>query len=320
MRPTLSLAFVFLTACVTVSEGEVEQAIVGGQNANAADFPTVVALMNNNGWFCTGVFVDKDWVLTSNFCFQGTGTQNLRVRFDDANVNDGGGITVNVAELHQHPSFNANSSIWAHDVALLKLATSVTDRLPTPIERTAMATATSVTLAGFGVNNNNGNGGGVLRSLATASIDCAQANDAGITNTYDLCFDASDGNGGCFGDGGAPIFIGAAGNRRVTGIGSGGTTQSCTSGFDIYTSLFAELQFIDTFVPHTDPTPPPPPPPPPGGGSGDPPADDPRGSHEGGGGPRFHTGSGCNASGTGNASWLLGLGLVGFALRRKRLR
>jgi uncharacterized protein (TIGR03382 family) len=210
-----------------------------------------------------------------------------------------------------------------HDVALIKLAQSVTTITPTPIGRAAAALGTQITQAGFGSNNNNGGGDGVLRSLSTTTVDCGQAGDNGITNANLLCFNAGDGNGSCYGDGGAPAL--AAGS--VVGVGSGGTGDSCTSGLDIYTSLAAELGFLDQYVPPptgTPPTPPPPPPPSnggggdtPGGGSG--PGRDPdSGSNGTNGSGNQRVVSGCNAGGdTGGGLAVLAIAL-GALLRRRR--
>ena len=316
---------VSLMGCVAPAddEGVTAQAIVGGTRVTTTDFPTVVALQHGAGnWFCSGTLVDKDWVLTSASCFDdNTATQ---VRIGDADLTDGttAGVTITVTEIRKHPQFSLSDTVWRHDVALLKLATSVTDRTPTPIQRTAVAVGAPVTQAGFGENNNNGGGGGQLRSLATTSVDCAGAGDSGITNANLLCFNAADGTGSCYGDGGAPSLTGSGTTRVVAGVASGGTGNNCTSGLDVYTSLAAELTFIDTYVtvpttPPTDPTMPPTPPPnnnPDGGGSGSSAPRDP--NDDGKRGPAHAVG--CSTGGDAGGLAVLCIGLVAFARRRRR--
>jgi uncharacterized protein (TIGR03382 family) len=327
MTSKLTLPIVLLVACVTPEEtGSLGQEIVGGTTATTTTFPTVVALQHGNGnQFCTGVLVDKDWVLTAASCF--TDTSATQARIGDANLTDGttAGLTITIAEIDKHPQFSTNDTVWRHDVALVKLAQSVTDRTPTPINRTAMAVGTSFTQAGFGSNNNNGGGGGVLRSLATTNVDCAGAGDSGITNANLLCFNAADGTGSCYGDGGAPAFVGGG----VAGVGSGGTGSSCTSGLDVYTSLVPELGFLDSKLPTTtnpnpNPNPPPPPPPPSdnpsnpdsGGSNTGPGSRNPNGADHGNSGAAM--GMGCNAGG--GTGWLAVLGVVlAVALRRRRI-
>lgn len=314
---------VSLIGCVApADEGVIDQAIVGGTRATSTDFPTVVALQHGAGnWFCSGTLVDKDWVLTAASCFDdNTATQ---VRIGDADVTDGTttGVTIAVTEIRRHPQFSFSDTVWRHDVAVLKLATSVTDRTPTPIQRTVATVGTSITQAGFGESNNSGDGGGQLRSLVTATVDCATAGDSGVTNANLLCFNAADGTGSCYGDGGAPSLTGSGSARAVAGVSSGGTGSSCTSGLDLYTSLAAELAFIDLYVPvpatpTTPTTPTPPPNNPDGSGSG---SSDPRDpTDDGKRGPARAVG--CSTGGDAGGVAVLGIALVAFARRRFRRR
>ena len=92
------------------------------------------------------------------------------------------------------------------------------------------------------------------------------------------------------------------GNKVVVGITSGGTGDLCGAGWDLYTSVFAELTFIDSVMngaPPPDPNPMP-----------DNPLPDPNG-----GGKDKDDGGGCN-TGRGNG-WLLGLGIALIASRRR---
>ncbi len=309
-----------LAGCVDlpVQEGSTTQSIVGGSTASTTEFPTVVALQHGSGnFFCTGVLVDKDWVLSSAYCFAGN-NDATQARFDDGNLRDGNtsGRTINITEKHIHPSFNTNN--WGHDVAVLKLATSMTDRTATPVKRDTMGMGTTVQQAGFGARNNNGDDEGVLRTLTTSNVNCSQV---GLSDSMFLCFDASDGSGSCYGDGGAPAFT-MGGTREVVGLGSGGTGNDCTSGFDVYTALSAELSFIDQFVPHT--TPPPDETTPPDDTTTPPPSDDPRDPKDddddgSGNGPPAAVG--CSAAGGNGVAMVLSICLAGvMAVRRRRRR
>src|ERR1044071_3683508 len=117
MTCKLTTLALLLAGCVDqVQEGTSTQEIVGATTATSTQFPTVVALQHGNGnFFCTGVLVDKDWVLSSAFCFAGN-TSATQARFDDANLTDGNvsGSTINISEIPLHPSFNSQS--WGHDV------------------------------------------------------------------------------------------------------------------------------------------------------------------------------------------------------------
>ncbi len=261
-RLSPGLAALLFPACVAApaDTGTNTQAIIGGQTASTATFRTVVDLETGPGdWFCTGTLIDKDWVLTAAHCMDGATVGSLNIRLDDDNINDTtGGIVVAVAEIHANPMFNFQD--WDNDIALLKLATSVTDREATPISRDPVAFATSVTEVGYGDADNNGGGAGRLRKLVTPTVDCAMAADPGITNANLLCFNASDGTSSCYGDSGGPAFITVAGKLQVAGITSGGTGNQCTEGWDLYTSVHGELAFVDQVMlgtppPNPDPDP-----------------------------------------------------------------
>ncbi len=309
-RLSLGLSALLFPACVAApaDTSAKEQTIVGGQLASTSEFKTVVDLENGPGdWFCTGTLIDKDWVLTAAHCMDGETTANLHVRFDDDDVNNTtGGIVVAVAEIHSNPAFNFDD--WDNDIALLKLATSVTDREPTPISRDPVAFATSITEVGYGDADNNGGGAGRLRKLVTPTVDCAMAGDPAVSNANLLCFDASDGNASCYGDSGGPAFISVGGKLQVAGITSGGTGQSCTDGWDLYTSVHGELAFVDQIMLGTTPPPNPDPMDP---GTMDPPTGDPKSEDSDASG-------GCSTSGGRAGLLFAGAALATVVARRRR--
>lgn len=303
---SLVLGALVLPACATSPEelGHTEQSIIGGQTANPADFPTVVGLEESPGnWFCTGTLITKDWILTAAHCVEGTAPASIKIRFDDPDINDAaGGMVVAVSEVHSHPGFSLDQMVWDDDIALLKLAAPVTDREPTPIYREVVPAATAVLDVGYGVADNNEMGGGLLRKVSKVTADCAGANDPGVLGANLVCMDASDGRGSCFGDSGGPTFATINGMQVVAGVTSGGTGEQCGAGWDLYTSIQAELAFIDMVMTGKPADPPPMDPPP--GDETPPPADDGADSGDGG----------CS---TGHSS---GLAMIGFALMFARRR
>jgi len=308
-RIVLALA---LPACASgLDIGTTEQGIVGGELAMSSEFPTVIALENGPGeWFCTGTVIAKDWVLTAAHCVEGETAAGLKVRLDASDVNTKAGAKeIQVKEIHEHPGYDGIA--WDNDIALLALASPVTDREPTPIHRPVAPPGTSMTQVGYGDADDNGGGAGVLRKLTTASIDCKETADATIDGKNVVCFDQRDGNGTCYGDSGGPSFVTVAGfsgtaKLEVAAITSGGTVDSCLDGFDIQTSVAGELEFIDMTMgavpPNPDPDPEPDPDPNP---NPDPSSPDDKDTDDGGG---------CNAGGGSG----FGLVLLGLALLRRR--
>lgn len=318
MRGTL-LAVLFAGACAVDDVGTESQAIIGGSTAHTAQFPTMVGLVDKNGnwWGCEGVLIDKDWILTTADCFtkDATGQNdiglNFKVRFDSDNMTGSGGKTIGVTEVHKDTSFDVNS-YFHNDLAVVKLAQSMTDRTPTTIARDQIALNTMVTKLGYGSTDGSQTGGGPLKQGQAPTMDC---NTAGLS-TVNLCFNAST-SSSCYGDGGGPAFVQGTDGLHVAGVNSGGTGQQCNQGYDVYQGVYAELAFIDTYVPVQTVVPPPT-----GGGDGDPtqptaPTDPTTGGDDTGGGTASGIGgAGCNAGGS---SGFLSIALIGMALiRRKR--
>jgi uncharacterized protein (TIGR03382 family) len=96
--------------------------------------------------------------------------------------------------------------------------------------------------------------------------------------------------------------------RVVAGVTSGGTGELCGAGWDLYTSVHAELDYIDSVMnaaPPPDPNPDPDPNPNPDPNPDPNPSGDDDGDH-----------GGCNAAG--GSSALLAFAFAGIVLRRRR--
>ncbi|MBK9032298.1 MAG: serine protease [Myxococcales bacterium] len=293
MTRTLLAAALFAvvaTACVDDRPlGERGDAIIGGALVPSSQFPSVVALENGPGnWFCTGTLVHERYVLTAAHCVEGETAASLKIRFDDADVNDtSGGAEVAVAAVHGHPGYDGFA--WDNDIAVIELAAPATGHAITPIHRVAPAAGTAITQVGYGDADDNGGGAGVLRAVEVANIDCATVNDPEVSGANLMCFDTSTGRTTCYGDSGGPSFVAGADGLEVAGVTSGGTADLCLSGFDLQTLVASELDFVDQYVP-LPVTPP------------DPPKDD----------------GGCAAAGRhGPGGALLLLGALGLRRRRR---
>jgi uncharacterized protein (TIGR03382 family) len=307
-----AIPFALLAACTTEGLSTTGQDIIGGQTAQTADYPSVVGLEETPGnWFCTGTLVSSQWVLTAAHCMDGETATKMHVRFGANNIETApSGTVVGVAEIHSHPGFDYNA--WDNDIALVKLAAPVTNVTPTPILRDSLAIGSQVLEVGYGVSDNNDGGGGILRQVTKTTADCAGANDPGISGANLICMNAGDGKGSCYGDSGGPAFATINNQRVVAGVTSGGSGEQCGAGWDLYTSVKAEIDFVDSTMGTTTP---PPDPMDPGTGSGSN-TDTGTGSDDGNHDVAMgEEGGGCNAGGS--AGSLVLLALVGL-VRRKR--
>ncbi len=235
-----------------------QTSILGGVAAAAGEYPVVAAVRVNGTVLCGGTLVSPDLVLTAADCLlpsivgyssQAEVTAATTVVVNTVNVNSTSqGQTFAAADTIPHPSFDV-SHIGQHDIALIRLADSVTDITPSPINRVHDDAPVGVvtTQLGFGVTTPGDNStAGILRVLTDKPSVSCQTLSAGLDSNL-LCFDQVDGTGSCDGDSGGPAFIDVGGSQRVAGVGSFGD-QDCAR-FGAYSRVDAELDFLDTTAP-----------------------------------------------------------------------
>lgn len=235
---------------VVGSQRERTSAIIGGETADPADFPTVVAI--TNAGLCTGTLIHPEWVLTAAHCIspqvlggtQAQITANTAVRLDAATAFSG--VPILAAETIPHPDFSVNA-LGDNDIGLIRLATPVTDRPVTHVNREMAAAPIGVTVTqvGYGMTQPGNQGSaGVLHTLADkTSVACS---GFGVSDANMLCFSQTDGSGQCSGDSGGPVLVDIDGVRTVVGVVSFGD-QTCQV-FGANTRTDAELAFLDEHV------------------------------------------------------------------------
>lgn len=82
--------------------------IVGGEDADIADFPWQVALMQGNTQFCAGSIIHKEWILTAAHCLTG-GWNPDYIRAGVTNRTDNTGQDIDVDYYIAHPNHLAAS-------------------------------------------------------------------------------------------------------------------------------------------------------------------------------------------------------------------
>jgi len=301
MRRSL-VASLILVARVAAADTSATQDITGGTATTVGEFPNVVAILVGGG-ICTGTLVAPTWVLSAGHCVNPEVTHladhaavvaSIQVIVGTVNAGLPGGTKVKAKETYD-PGFSPQV-YGVHDISLIELASPVTSVTPAVVnlDPTNSPIGTAVTMVGYGATTGGGNPGKEFTVGDRASAKCSDVVPASTGVTLDdgkvMCYSQADGKGVCGGDSGGPAFAIIDGVPQVVAVTSFGDTNCAAFGVDFRTDTDADflLSHVD-LCPATDPN---------------------CGS----------SGGGCCAVAsreTGTTA-LLGLGVVAFALRRRR--
>lgn len=235
MNLSRRLLIAALAACCSLAVAATpSMAIVGGQNAQPGEYPSVAEITFGQSFLCTGTLIAPDWVLTAGHCGSITGAAVatpaswpaalIDVRI--GSVKPGQGELVPVSQAIVEPNYLANAG---YDITLLQLtrnAASAPTKVAGSAETGLWSAGTVEDIVGFGTTSE---GGDTPDNLQKANVPVT--NDATCAGAYDdfdaqsmLC--AGYPQGGvdtCQGDSGGPMFGHAAGGAlKVVGATSFG--------------------------------------------------------------------------------------------------
>ncbi|XP_063119047.1 chymotrypsin-like elastase family member 1 isoform X1 [Rattus norvegicus] len=109
---------------------ETNARVVGGAEARRNSWPSQISLqyLSGGSWYhtCGGTLIRRNWVMTAAHCVSSQMTFRVVVGDHNLSQNDGTEQYVSVQKIVVHPNWNSNNVAAGYDIALLRLAQSVT--------------------------------------------------------------------------------------------------------------------------------------------------------------------------------------------------
>ena len=238
--------------------------ILGGVQAAPGAWPWIAALLYANdsnvysAQFCSGVLIDKSWVLTAAHCVQGMSAQGIQVAVGAWDLTAFTGSRTPVRSIRIHPQFSSTSLY--NDIALVELS------VPSAIQPIALFSGESVdntppsllgklvTVLGWGVADSTTSWyyPEILRQVSLPVVADSTCNDIYINPVLpsQFCSGYWEGKDACEGDSGGPAVVQVDGHWVHAGIVSAGVScQEYFGWYGKYTRTSAYLSFIRQSVP-----------------------------------------------------------------------
>ena len=238
--------------------------ILGGVQAAPGAWPWIAALLYANdsnvysAQFCSGVLIDKSWVLTAAHCVQGMSAQGIQVAVGAWDLTAFTGSRTPVRSIRIHPQFSSTSLY--NDIALLELS------VPSSIQPITLFSGESVdntppsllgklvTVLGWGVADSTTSWyyPEILRQVSLPVVADSTCNDIYINPVLpsQFCSGYWEGKDACEGDSGGPAVVQVDGHWVHAGIVSAGVScQEYFGWYGKYTRTSAYLSFIRQYAP-----------------------------------------------------------------------
>ncbi|KAM9241708.1 chymotrypsin-like elastase family member 2A [Dugong dugon] len=215
--------------------------VVGGEDAELNSWPWQVSLQYHSlgKWHhtCGGFLVAKNWVVTAAHCISSSRTYRMLLGRHSLSTEEAGSLVVSVSKSVVHQDWNSNYITNGNDIALLKLANSVS--LSKKIKLANLPPAGSILannypcyVTGWGRLQTNGALPDILQQGLLLVVDYATCSRTGwwgsSVKTNMVCAGGDGVTASCKGDSGGPLNCQADnGKWEVHGVVSFGSSLGC---------------------------------------------------------------------------------------------
>ncbi|MFT5046088.1 MAG: secreted trypsin-like serine protease [Porticoccaceae bacterium] len=244
--------------------------IIGGQDAEADSWPSIVALVKpgtasvKNRFFCGATVVAERWVMTAAHCvFNAFGRaiepSSVRVIAGIRNLdNDVPQEELAVTNIIVHPDYNDTLDLPPFDIALLELGSAINAPIVSLFAGdTADYYGFTSYIVGWGathfVNESNAIYPSQLQDAAVPIVLLSICNSIvsyqGLVTHRQVCAGFIDGGvDACVGDSGGPLFMFENGTIKQMGITSFGNGCALANFYGIYTSVTHLLPWLYNYI------------------------------------------------------------------------
>ncbi|KAL4807909.1 trypsin-like cysteine/serine peptidase domain-containing protein [Aspergillus unguis] len=221
--PTSILALSLLSAVPALAK----EAIVGGDDAEIAEYPYQIALLYQGSLRCGGSIISPKYVVTAGHCADGVSASSLSIRAGST-YHARGGTVVGVSKATVHPDYDADTV--DNDIAILTLEEELSfsdsiQAVDLPTSSSLPSTGTVGTATGWGALTEGGNVSPNLQYVEVPVVsksECTSDYQGFNTITDSMVCAGVDqgGKDGCQGDSGGP-FVSSGTLIGITSWGNG---------------------------------------------------------------------------------------------------
>uniref|UniRef100_A0AAR5Q3X1 Peptidase S1 domain-containing protein n=1 Tax=Dendroctonus ponderosae TaxID=77166 RepID=A0AAR5Q3X1_DENPD len=223
--------------------------IVGGQDADIADYPYQVSVLIDGQHACGGSIIANNFILSAAHCFaEESRASHITIRAGSTYRTTGGQV-VQTKTITAHPNFNEDT--YDYDIAVVELASPLVlgtnvQTVSLPPSGTAFSNGENSVATGWGLTRNDGDLADVLQVVTLPLITTAtcKSNYYGSAISSRMFCAGAAGKDSCFGDSGGPLVS----DSIQLGIVSWGDVCGQASTPGVYTKVTEFLSFINSII------------------------------------------------------------------------